>query len=274
MERAAPEALKRLSPFRSDHADHRWAHELRRRLARAAQDDGPRLAALLEAAADEPGAVPLPAGVDGRQAQVWEPLVALADIAGGEWPALARAACVHFVAALRAAEPADPKVRLLADLRTFFEVEQPAREYATSEELLEHLTADESRGWREYRKGHALTPHQLARLLKPFGVAPSIVRAAELPKGRARAWARAALAPVWERLAPTESAGVVSPTSVPSVQSVPTVTDCHGDTDGTFCTDVTLLGTTTTFTSESAGPGLQAVAAEAGYLKALLEDAA
>ncbi|MPZ83175.1 MAG: DUF3631 domain-containing protein [Actinophytocola sp.] len=47
-----------------------------------------------------------------------EPLVALADEAGGHWPDTARAACAHFV--LNASEPATDGVRLLADLRTVF----------------------------------------------------------------------------------------------------------------------------------------------------------
>lgn len=39
----------------------------------------------------------LPAGVADRNAELWRPLVAIADAAGGDWPTLARAACRHFV---------------------------------------------------------------------------------------------------------------------------------------------------------------------------------
>ncbi|MFF0293056.1 DUF3631 domain-containing protein [Kitasatospora sp. NPDC004614] len=41
----------------------------------------------------------LPDGVTDRQADVWEPLLAVADAAGGHWPARARAACIHMTAA-------------------------------------------------------------------------------------------------------------------------------------------------------------------------------
>ena len=42
------------------------------------------------------GAEPeLPAGVHGRMAQIWTPLVAIADHAGGDWPERARAACAE-----------------------------------------------------------------------------------------------------------------------------------------------------------------------------------
>ena len=37
----------------------------------------------------------LPAGVHGRMAQIWTPLVAIADHAGGDWPERARAACAE-----------------------------------------------------------------------------------------------------------------------------------------------------------------------------------
>ena len=44
------------------------------------------------------GAEPvMPDGVTDRAAEVWEPLVAIADVAGGHWPATARAAASHLV---------------------------------------------------------------------------------------------------------------------------------------------------------------------------------
>jgi hypothetical protein len=44
------------------------------------------------------GAEPaMPDGVTDRSAEVWEPLVAIADLAGGHWPDTARAAAIHFV---------------------------------------------------------------------------------------------------------------------------------------------------------------------------------
>ena len=39
----------------------------------------------------------MPEGVADRDADVWEPLISIADAAGGKWPALARAAAKHFV---------------------------------------------------------------------------------------------------------------------------------------------------------------------------------
>ena len=41
---------------------------------------------------------PVP-GISGRAEQIWEPLLAIADAAGGEWPERARAACAELALA-------------------------------------------------------------------------------------------------------------------------------------------------------------------------------
>src|SRR5262249_55184263 len=58
----------------------------------------------------------LPAGVEDRDADVWESIIAVADMAGGDWPERARAAAVALVAVGKEAEPS-LGVRLLGDLR-------------------------------------------------------------------------------------------------------------------------------------------------------------
>ncbi|MFF4673044.1 DUF3631 domain-containing protein [Streptomyces sp. NPDC001279] len=59
----------------------------------------------------------LPDGVTDRPADVWEPLLAVADAAGGDWPARARAACVELVKASQADDKGSLGIRLLTDLR-------------------------------------------------------------------------------------------------------------------------------------------------------------
>jgi hypothetical protein len=59
----------------------------------------------------------LPEGVTDRPADVWEPLLAVADAAGGHWPARARAACLELVNAAHDNDEASLGVRLLTDLR-------------------------------------------------------------------------------------------------------------------------------------------------------------
>ncbi|MGX9921916.1 DUF3631 domain-containing protein [Streptomyces sp. NPDC002248] len=78
-----------------------------------------RLAQWAESVAEQiTGAFPtMPEGISDRPADVWEPLLAIADAAGGDWPERARAACVTFVAASRANDKGSIGIRLLTDLR-------------------------------------------------------------------------------------------------------------------------------------------------------------
>ena len=61
----------------------------------------------------------LPDGVVDRAAEVWRPLIAVADAAAGRWPERARDACRHFVLD-RGPEAVSLGVRLLADLRAVY----------------------------------------------------------------------------------------------------------------------------------------------------------
>ena len=61
----------------------------------------------------------LPQGIEDRDADCWEPLLAIADAAGGTWPMRARAAAVALVA--RSAERTQTSgVQLLSDLYDVF----------------------------------------------------------------------------------------------------------------------------------------------------------
>ncbi|WPW30703.1 DUF3631 domain-containing protein [Streptomyces atratus] len=59
----------------------------------------------------------MPEGVTDRPADVWEPLLSVADAAGGDWPKRARTACVELVNAARADDKGSLGIRLLTDLR-------------------------------------------------------------------------------------------------------------------------------------------------------------
>jgi hypothetical protein len=127
------------------------------------------LAAWVASVADRvEGAVPeLPEGVTDRAAEIWEPLVAIADEAGGHWPAAARAACAHFV--LNASEPATDGVRLLADLRTVFQHHNTDR--IPTKALLADLVAMEESPWGDF-EGKQLDGRRMARELARYNVGP------------------------------------------------------------------------------------------------------
>jgi Protein of unknown function (DUF3631) len=112
----------------------------------------------------------MPQGVEDRNADVWEPLLAVADIAGDRWPALARKAAAALVAAAREIEPS-LNIRLLADLRTVFGEE----EVLSTKTILRELCLIEDAPWKDL-KGKPLSDAQLARRLRQYGVKSRTIR--------------------------------------------------------------------------------------------------
>lgn len=111
----------------------------------------------------------IPEALDGRAADAWEPLLAIAEDAGDGWAVAAwEAALALSTGAAR--EDDSERVRLLADVRRVFE-EKGAERLATTE-LIEALVEDEAAPWGDLR-GRRLSPQGLARLLRPFGVSPA-----------------------------------------------------------------------------------------------------
>jgi hypothetical protein len=137
---------------------------LRRRSARWAVDHLPALRAADPAVPEE---------LNDRQADNWRPLLAIADEAGGAWPALARTAARTLAGAVVEADTAAP-VRLLADLRGLF-VTTTADRLATAD-IIRHLTALEDRSWGDHAQGQPLTPRRLAALLEGFRVKAKQIR--------------------------------------------------------------------------------------------------
>ena len=121
----------------------------------------------------------LPGSLSDRQQDVIEPLLAIADVAGAEWPEESRAALVAIFGA--AMEDSSTGVRLLTDIRTILDGDEdnPRRDYIDSAELADALAKIETSSWGEWSKGKPITAAKLARLLKPFGVSPGQKRIAE-----------------------------------------------------------------------------------------------
>jgi Protein of unknown function (DUF3631) len=76
----------------------------------------------------------MPEGVEDRNADIWESLLAVADLAGGEWPARARVSAVSLVSDSKAGVPT-MNIRLLMDLRDIF----GAEDRMSSDEILREL---------------------------------------------------------------------------------------------------------------------------------------
>ncbi len=106
----------------------------------------------------------MPDGVEDRNADVWEALLAVADAAGGAWPGRARAACVALVAQSRESTPS-LGVRLLADLRTVF----GDQDAMSTDAILKALCDLDEAPWGDLR-GRPLDPRRLARFLKDYEI--------------------------------------------------------------------------------------------------------
>jgi putative DNA primase/helicase len=107
-----------------------------------------------------------------RAADNWEPLLAIADVAGGNWPTDARSAAV--VLSGGSPDGDSLKVELLRDIQVAFTSKGIDR--LRSEDLVEILTSDKERPWAEYRNGKPLSQKQLARLLSAFQITSNSVR--------------------------------------------------------------------------------------------------
>jgi hypothetical protein len=113
----------------------------------------------------------MPAHGNDRALDNWAPPFAIADLIGGRWPVLARAAFAKL-----SAEEEDESIgpMLLSDLREVFE--ERHRGVLFSQELVDALVAMEDRPWCEWRKGRPMTQNSLARLLRPFKIHPATRR--------------------------------------------------------------------------------------------------
>jgi Protein of unknown function (DUF3631) len=135
----------------------------------------------------------IPEELNDRDADNWEPLLAIADLAGNEWPNLARSAAVKLSADSDAeAEAESNKVRLLADVRAIFE--ELAVDRLPSATLVAELAKDADGPWVSYgRNGKTITQRQVATLLSDFTtpsgtkIKPHNIRAeGKITKGYAR----------------------------------------------------------------------------------------
>ena len=158
--RTAGEAVERL---RRDRLNDRLA-ALRSRIARWVADHR----ADLQQAESE-----VPEALHDRAQDNWRPLLAIADLAGGDWPQRARQSALALGAG-SARDDDSARTLLLADIRDLF-TEQDAR-FLPSEEIVHALIGLEERPWADWGKGKPLTKNHLARLLRPFGVRPNVQR--------------------------------------------------------------------------------------------------
>jgi hypothetical protein len=148
--------------YRQADADEEFI-TLQRKLLRWSQDHMP---GLKKAQPD------MPKGHINRQADNWWLLFAIADLAGGGWPKLARAAARAFM------PEEEPSVggRLLI---AFYEMFQKLGKQISSDQVVAKLNADEEGEWASYH-GRPINKQAVANLLKPYRIKPGWI----YPKGK------------------------------------------------------------------------------------------
>lgn len=139
----------------------------------------------------------LPKEISDRDADIWEPLITVADAAGGTWPDRARVAAVALVAATGERVPSLGTL-LLSDIHRVF---GDAEALPTTTILGRLNNLDES-PWGDLQ-GKPLDSRGLARRLKPYEVSPTSIRVeGRTPKG----YKRSDFVDAWSRYLPPESA--------------------------------------------------------------------
>ena len=156
------------------HADAEHFERLAARCFRFSLDHG---AAIGKARPDIPDAL------HDRAADNWEPLLAIADLAGGRWPRLARTVAMALSGSADDDSGHGIGVQLLADLRRFFDKNPEVASHSTVD-ILNYLVGIDDAPWSSYAKGKYMTPRHLSRVLKPYGIIPQNIRVGNtVPKG-------------------------------------------------------------------------------------------
>ncbi len=214
MRRRAPN--ERVEPFRRRMQQKR-GYELRDRLDKWARSIAKTVA--------DPWPE-LPAGIEDRDADIWEALIAIADAAGGHWPQTARDAAVSLVTESKETTPS-LGIKLLTDLRTIF----GESDALFTDAILLKLHAIEESPWAEILQGKPLNTRGLAKRLTQYGIKSKTVR---VGPNTAKGYTRADLYDAWLRYLPSPEKSDTTVTNVttdenPSNHAGFDVTDSEGE---------------------------------------------
>jgi Protein of unknown function (DUF3631). len=160
--------------------------DLRRQCQRWVQDN---LDALRDADPD------LPTGLHDRAADNWRPLVAIADVAGGDWPQRVRKAINDLTSGQLDEE--EVGVLLLEDLYYIFrpnaenEAEHKQIDQISCKDLAIRLHDRELRPWRSWgRQEKPITTRQIGTILAAFGIIAKTIHPKGQPAGNGYTFAQ------------------------------------------------------------------------------------
>jgi len=113
---------------------------------------------------------PLPQSLNDRAQDNWEPLLAIAMTAGGDWLKIGCTAALKLSGGEN--ESQTTGIELLSDIREIF----ADRDKVSSAELIGLLCSDEEKPWATYNQGKPITPRQVARRLREYGIRSHTIR--------------------------------------------------------------------------------------------------
>jgi Protein of unknown function (DUF3631) len=143
--------------------------------------------------------------LEDRAADTWEPLIAVADLAGHDWPHLARHAAIVLTADRDQAADVSDRIRLLADCRAAF---GDASALPTTT-LISRLRADPEAPWADHGP-EGITAKRLAALLRDYEIRSDTIRFGE-PIGQVKGYHRADFTDAWARYLPPPPAEASHP---------------------------------------------------------------
>ena len=134
-------------------------------------------------------------GLFGRFAQVWRPLFAVADAAGGDWPGLARHAAMSLANQTNVIVSGDTLgVQLLRDIRQVFG-DHGGPDRLSTVDLDQALNAMTERPWATLSNGKPMTSQKRGRMLSDYGIHTTKVRDGEKTRN---VYLSSAFEPAWE----------------------------------------------------------------------------
>lgn len=167
MDRAIVLELRRKKPDeqvdRLRHAEPGLFEALRSKLVRYAADNLESLRHARPVLPDE---------INDRAADNWEILLAIANLAGSNWPDKARKAALKISGEVEPVQTVG--IELLSDIKEIFN-ERGVDKLFTAD-LIEALCSDEEKSWATYNRGKPLSPRQLGKRLSEYGIASADIR--------------------------------------------------------------------------------------------------
>jgi Protein of unknown function (DUF3631) len=182
----------------------------------------------------------MPTGLDDRAADAWEPLFAIAYLAGGDWPERACLAALKL-SGEQGKEDDEIGTVLLGDIRDIFEgggpgihVNKEGDKHIKSETLVTSLVAREDRPWGEFgRARKPITTNRLASLLRGYRIGPHTIRIGPRDEDTAKGYKRPQFLDAFQRYLPGAPEQAVTPSHANEINGF------NENKSVTLCTGVT-----------------------------------